>query len=109
MENINDLLGEGLITCGFCEKKYSIKTIIDNKNYYKHDNKKCRFPYKKLDGDKVNEIFKLFYFSYFKMYDNIRQSINKNKTGLFKNIEIDNTKIKECWKISIIYKKKCLT
>jgi hypothetical protein len=77
--NINEILGSGIIKCGFCENEFHIKRK-NNVFYYKHDNENCRLHLKTLDIENTNEIFKIFYYSYYKMFDDIKLIIqNSNK------------------------------
>jgi hypothetical protein len=79
---IYDLLGSGIIKCGFCEYEYHIKSKIEDDVeyiFYKHNNKNCCLHSKILEIENINEIFKVFYSTYYKIFDEIKIIIQNNQ------------------------------
>jgi hypothetical protein len=93
-----EVLGSGIIRCGFCENEFNIKSKIkDNVEsvFYKHDNESCRLHLKTLDIENINEIFKIFYYSYYRLFDDVKLIIQNNQKTFEINLLEENRKIEK--------------
>ena len=93
-------LATGIITCGECEQKYYSYTHINKKNgneyryeYYKHFARmsniiKCSQK-KSIAVGNINEIFKIFYFLNYTVYDNTQETYEET-IRLLKLLELES-------------------
>jgi len=81
----------GIVQCPYCELKYY---CIDDKGYlyYKHySNKGCKQKPKSVKVDKLNNLFEVFFFYFYLVYDDTKVLIEESQ----KLIKINQSEIKE--------------
>jgi len=91
----NSEIATGIIKCPYCKLKYH---SIDDKGYlyYKHfANSSCKQKPKSIKIKKINDLFELFLFYFYLVYDDTRVLIEENQ----KLIKINQAEIKEKMKV----------
>jgi hypothetical protein len=104
----------GIIMCPYCELRYY---LYNDKNYYyyKHFSKKtCGQKPKSFDVEKMNNLFSVFFFYFYLVYDDTKNLIEENQKIIklnllelrdkIKNIENENRKFeKQVEKFQTVY------